>query len=125
MTAAALLSQASPVRLDGDTLVIRFAFSTHVDVFERSDHRPPLEAALLSVFGARYRVQPEVGKLEDASTSGNGPTFTRTAPARPVEPGRPVPEPPADAASDETAPADRLVHDVIAIFNGKILDEGA
>jgi hypothetical protein len=95
-----------------------------VDLFQRGDGRQQLEAALLSVFGARYRVQPEAGKGE----GGEGGMFARTSPVRPTrpaEPGHPLPEPPPEAASEEPAPADRLVHDVIAIFNGKILDEDA
>jgi hypothetical protein len=132
--AAALLEQAAPERLDGDTLVIRFKFSTHCEMFQQKDNRQQLEAALQSVFGARYRVQPETEKPEagdakrGAASGGKGGMFARTSPARPSESGPPLPEPPpaveeAAGLPAEPGAADRLVHEVIAIFNGKIIDE--
>jgi DNA polymerase-3 subunit gamma/tau len=118
---SALLADAKPVRLEGESLVVGFQFSPHVELFERKpENRQQLEAALESVLGARYRVHPAVLKTDSGDGAGSGgtgdpdmlPRNTRSAPPQTTE-----------AAGAEAPAADRLIHEVIAIFNGKILDD--
>jgi DNA polymerase-3 subunit gamma/tau len=117
----ALLADAQPVGLNGETLIIGFRYPALVEVFQRKpENRQQLEAAIEAVLGARYRVHIEVLKAEsagaaEASVPSPGPEMM------PRGSRAPSPAPPADAA--DAPSADRLIHDVIAIFNGKILDE--
>jgi DNA polymerase-3 subunit gamma/tau len=129
MKTSALLSDARPVRLEGEKLTVRFKYDTHVEMFHRGDSREQLEAAIQSVVGGRYRVATEHGELNDAASPGSGGASSR--------PGAPVPRggqpssgsgatfarssPSAEGGDD--GGADRLIHEVIAIFNGKIIEE--
>jgi hypothetical protein len=66
MTTAALLGEAIPLRVVGNTLVIGFRFSILRDKWEKTDHAQRLTAALESVFERSYETQCEL--VEEASS---------------------------------------------------------
>jgi DNA polymerase III gamma/tau subunit len=140
----ALLADARPVRLEGETLVVGFRYSPLLERFQqKKENQQHLEAALHAVFGARYEVRAEVlpeGSEGAPSRDVTAERFTpstrepigaatgesdpagemlpRAATARP--PARDAPTP---AVEGEAPAGDRLIHEVIAIFNGKIVEE--
>jgi hypothetical protein len=121
----ALLADAKPVRLDGETLVVGFRYSPLMERFQqKKENQQHLEAALQAVFGAPYRIHAELLRDEgDGSGEGGGAPrgemLPRAASTPPSTAARATPS----AAEGETPSADRLIHEVIAIFNGKILEE--
>jgi hypothetical protein len=130
MKTSALISDARAVRLVGETLTVRFRYETHVEMFQRGDSRQQLEAALQSVVGGRYRVVAEHGVLDEGASppgggssppSGEAPVPRRDGPSGGS--GVPFARSSTTPEGEEDGGADRLIHEVIAIFNGKIIEE--
>jgi hypothetical protein len=114
---SALVSDTAPARLDGDTLVLGFKHSAHIMLMERPESKKRLEDAVAFVCERRLRVQCEVLSEGAAATA---------APPAPV----PAPRQTRSAAQAEqmgeaTDGADnsRLVHQVIEVFGGTILED--
>jgi hypothetical protein len=113
---SALVAEAQPVRLEGSTLVLGFQYETHVHLLERPEDRKRLEDTVADLFGTRLRVVGEVlGEAPVAAPVAAPPALPRSAPSA----RRP------EGNGDGAAPVDnsRLIHEVIEIFDGKIIDD--
>jgi hypothetical protein len=121
-TTAALLAEAQPVSCDGQTVVIGFRYSTLRDKWDRGDHKQRIGAALKSVFGQSLLVRSEV--LGDRSAGNGGSTPEPSPPAPEARPSRSpsakTSVPPSSAP--EVLEGDPLVHEVLAVFEGQIVE---
>jgi DNA polymerase-3 subunit gamma/tau len=121
-TTAALLAEAQPVSCDGQTVVIGFRYSTLRDKWDRGDHKQRLGAALKSVFGQSLPVRSEV--LGDRPSGNGGPASEPSPSAAEARPARsPAAKTSARPSSaPEVLEGDPLVHEVLAVFEGQIVE---
>jgi DNA polymerase-3 subunit gamma/tau len=133
-TTAGLLEAARPVRCEQDLLVVGFQYPVHRDLWDRGDHKQRLSAALQNVFGQTLRVRGEIvsedPKSEGAAgiraAAGEGSArraSTHSSEALPATALQPVPETNGGPVAPEVLEGEALLHNVIAIFDGKIVDQ--
>lgn len=132
----AVLVDTEPIAFEQDTLVVRFPYKTMADVFAKRsrEFEEALTGAIQRVTRISCRIRPESGDLPPgaASTAANTPrppsptaparAETRPAPAA-AAPARELPaahRPPAAAPAN---PNIDLTHEVLEIFDGRIVDE--
>lgn len=132
--AAALLNEAQPLRCDHGVLVIGFRYDTHRDLWERGENKQRLAAALAAVFGRPLQVRSEFiggqtagddGRGSGAAAGSSGSVENRQPAADngPLPSPRPAADYPRPAASD-TLEGEALLHEVVALFEGRIVDQG-
>lgn len=134
----ACLVDTQPDRFEGDTLVLLFPNRTMADLFTTrgKNFSDPLAQAIQQVTGMECRVRAEYGGGNGGGTgTGGGKAGAKTAPA----PGRaaereagtpaaarksdPLPaRPPAPPPTPGGTGGDELVHDVLEVFDGRIVD---
>lgn len=127
VTTAALLIEAEPLRSDGGALVIGFRYSTLREKWERGDHRQRLAAALQSVFSQPFPVRSEVLE-EPAADASRPPAGSDRAPQPSVSVTKAVsgtgqPAAPAPSGAPDTLEGEPLLHEVIALFEGQIIEQ--
>jgi hypothetical protein len=129
---AALLAEAQPVNCEGQTLMLGFRHSTLRDKWDRGDHKQRLQDALISVFGHSLPVRTTMmgDAAPPASSSpappgrstvrnGGSPADEAVSQPLPIETrppgGRPAPSP-------DLLQGDALLHEVVAAFEGQIVE---
>jgi hypothetical protein len=145
VTTAALLAEAEPLRCEGSALVVGFRYSILRDKWERGDNKQRLTAALRAVFGHAFSTRSEVtGDETGAAGEGSGATVESevTAPttagaipaalgataapeASPtMDHGGAAARPPARRSAHGSAAleGEALLHEVIATFEGEIVE---
>jgi hypothetical protein len=131
-----VLTDSEPDRFETDTLVVRFPFKTNAEVFNSrgKEFSAPLIEAIQRVTGIMCRVRTEVdagkpaaGGAKAAATAAAASRPVAAAAARPQDPARSDPARPPSPPPSATAPNTDLTHDIVEIFEGRILDprEGA
>jgi DNA polymerase-3 subunit gamma/tau len=125
---SALLDEAQPQRCEGGVVVIGFRYDTHRVMWEREDHKQRLATALQAVLGQPFQVRTElIVEADDAEESGPPPPRSRsTTAAERATPKPAVRETPPVAAAGPSSPdmleGEPLVREVIAVFDGKIVE---
>lgn len=122
-TTSALVEEAQPIRVENGTVILGFQYQTLVDILmhKKPEDRQRLEEAIADIFKVRLRVAAEV-------LSGAGVPTPAGAPA--PHPASPPPRPASvqrQMMSDGSEPMlpdnSSLVHEVIEIFDGKIMHD--
>jgi DNA polymerase III subunit gamma/tau len=122
-TASALANEAQPVRVESGTLMLGFQYQTLVDVImqQRPEDRKRLEDAIGDIFKVRLRVVAAVnGGSGGQDTGANSAPPVAPPPQRPAGAQR---QPPTDAQEPTLPDNSSLVHEVIEIFDGRIIDD--
>jgi DNA polymerase-3 subunit gamma/tau len=125
----AVLVDTEPEAFEQDTLVLRFPYKTMADVFAKRsrEFEEALSGAIQRVTGITCRIRPEAGGTSAASAK-SGPKAP-AAPARSTAKPAPsvtVAELPAAQRPPAAAPMNSsidLTHEVLEIFDGRIVDE--
>jgi hypothetical protein len=140
----AILADTEPEAFEQDTLVLRFPYQTMADIFagKRSkEFGDALTQAIQRVTGIVCKVRPQTGGPPTGKPVG-GATPTRPSPAAPARASAPQAAPPQAAPPAAATPAPAaparstrpgppapppsgggdLTHDVLEIFDGRIVD---
>jgi hypothetical protein len=114
------LAGSEPQRIEHGELVIGIPSSTNSELFAKRNFGVPLGQAVQKVLGVKCRVRAEAGAAPKGSPAAKPPARS-AAPAAPRITSPASSRPPAPAAPPPGGT--ELVHDVIEVFDGRMLDD--
>lgn len=128
-----------PDRFEADTLVIAFPSKTMAEMFTARKFSEPLTQVIHRITGVHCKVRADAGGARPAgggSSSGRGvappaqerrtepvPAERRASTSSPTEPAAAAPTPPRPTLPVNGVGGTELVHNVVEVFDGQIVDD--